>query len=57
LIARRRRATQGLRKVRDRDLAGLLTPTFDPGMLPVPRALRTANPVVARYWRLVRRAL
>jgi GT2 family glycosyltransferase len=57
VLARRRRATQGLRKVRDRDLAGLLTPVFDPGMLPVPRVLRAANPVVAQYWRLVRRAL
>jgi GT2 family glycosyltransferase len=57
VVAQRRRATQRLRKVRDRDLAGLLTPVFDPGMLPVPRVLRAANPVVARYWRLVRRAL
>ena len=57
VLARRRRATQGLRTVRDRELAGLLTPVFDPGMLPVPRVLRAANPVVAQYWRLVRRAL
>jgi GT2 family glycosyltransferase len=57
VIARRRRATQGLRKVRDRELAGLLTPVFDPGMVAVPRVLRAANPVVDRYWRLVRRAL
>ena len=57
VIVRRRRSTQGLRTVRDRDLAGLLTPVFDPTMLPVPRMLRAANPVVARYWRLVRRAL
>lgn len=57
VLARRRRATQGLRRVRDRDVAGLLTPVFDPGMLPVPRVLRAANPVVAHYWRFVRRAL
>jgi GT2 family glycosyltransferase len=57
VIARRRRATQRLRTVRDRDLAGFLTPVFDPRMLPVPRLLRAANPVVAQYWRLVRRAL
>ena len=57
VIARRRRATQGLRKVRDRELARLLTPVFDPRMLPVPRVFRAANPVVAQYWRLVRRAL
>jgi GT2 family glycosyltransferase len=57
VIARRRRATQGLRRVRDRDLAGFLTPVFDPGMVPVPRVVRAANPVVTRYWRFVRRAL
>ena len=57
VLARRRRATQTLRKVRDRDVAGLLTSVFDPGMLPVPRVLRAANPVVSHYWRLVRRAL
>ncbi len=57
VLARRRRATQGLRTVRDRDLAGFLTPVFDPAMLAVPRAVRASNPLVARYWRLVRRAL
>jgi hypothetical protein len=57
VIARRRRATQGLRKVRDRELASFLTPVFSPAMLPVPRLLRIANPVVARYWNLVKRAL
>jgi GT2 family glycosyltransferase len=57
VIARRRRATQGLRKVRDRELAGFLTPVFSPGMLPVPALLRVANPLVSRYWSLVRRAV
>jgi len=56
-IRRRRRATQKLRTVRDRDLAGFLTPVFSPGMLPVPRLLRAANPLVATYWKLVRRLL
>jgi GT2 family glycosyltransferase len=57
VIRRRRKATQGLRKVRDRDLVSLMTPVFSPGMLPVPALLRAANPVVALYWKLVKRAL
>jgi GT2 family glycosyltransferase len=57
VIARRRRATQGLRKARDRELAGFLTPVFSPAMLPVPAVLRAANPLVSRYWGLIRRAV
>jgi len=57
LVARRRRQTQALRRVRDRELAAHVTATFSPGMLPVPKALRAANPVVRGYWSLVRRAL
>ncbi len=57
LVARRRRRTQALRRVRDRDLAPYITPTFAPGMVPVPGPLRAANPVVRGYWSLVRRAL
>jgi GT2 family glycosyltransferase len=57
VIARRRRATQALRKVSDRQLAGFLTPVFSPGMLSVPGVLRVANPLVERYWAVVRRAL
>jgi GT2 family glycosyltransferase len=56
-VSRRRRSTQRLRTVRDRELAGFLTPVFSPGMIPVPALLRAANPVVASYWKLVRRAL
>jgi GT2 family glycosyltransferase len=56
-VGRRRRATQGLRKVRDRELARYFTPVFDPKMIPVPGLLRAANPLVERYWSLVRRAL
>jgi GT2 family glycosyltransferase len=56
-VRRRRRSTQELRRVRDRDLARYLTATFSPGMVPVPGLLRAANPVVRGYWRLVRRAL
>jgi GT2 family glycosyltransferase len=57
VVRRRRRATQGLRRVRDRDLAVHLTPTFSPGMVPVPAPLRLANPLVRSYWRLVKKAL
>ncbi len=57
LVARRRRTTQQLRRVRDRDLAAYLTPTFSPGMVPVPVLLRAANPVVRGYWTLVRKLL
>jgi len=56
-VSRRRRATQELRTVRDRELALLMTPVFSPGMLPVPALLRAANPIVSGYWSLVRRAL
>jgi GT2 family glycosyltransferase len=57
IVRQRRRATRGLRRVRDRDLAEHLTPTFSPGMLPVPAPLRLANPLVRGYWRLVKKAL
>jgi GT2 family glycosyltransferase len=57
LVRRRRRSTQSLRRVRDRELAEHLTPTFSPGMLAVPAPLRLANPLVRSYWRLVRRVL
>lgn len=56
-VTRRRRRTQALRRVRDRELARYLTPIFSPAMTPVPTLLRAANPLVASYWRLVRRAL
>jgi GT2 family glycosyltransferase len=56
-VARRRRRTQGLRRVRDRELARHLTPVFSPAMVPVTAPLRAANPLVAAYWSLVRRAL
>jgi hypothetical protein len=56
-VAARRRMTQELRRVRDRELAPFLTATFSPAMTQVPGLLRWANPFVAGYWRLVRRAL
>jgi GT2 family glycosyltransferase len=57
LVAGRRRRTQALRRVHDRELAPYITPTFSPGMVAVPGPLRAANPVVRGYWSLVRRAL
>ena len=56
-VSARRRQTQALRRVRDRQLARYLTATFSPGMTPVPGLLRAANPFVSGYWSLVRRAL
>ena len=52
-----RRETQALRRVPDRELAPLLTPRVDPAMVPAPRVLRVANPLLARYWSLAKRAL
>jgi hypothetical protein len=55
-LFRRRRETQKLRRVRDRDLLRLLTAVVDPGMLSVPAMVRLLNPLVVGYWMLVRRA-
>jgi GT2 family glycosyltransferase len=57
LVRKRRRATQNLRRVPDRELAEHLTATFSPGMVPVAAPLRAANPIVRGYWRLVKKAL
>ena len=57
VVGRRRRRTQQLRKVPDRELGRYLTPVFDAKMIPTPGLLRLANPLVERYWSLVRRAL
>jgi GT2 family glycosyltransferase len=56
-LRRRRRRTQALRRVPDRDLAPLLTPVIDPAMIAVPGVVRVVNPLLERYWSLVRRAL
>ena len=56
-LLRRRRETQRLRRVRDRDLADILTPVLDPAMVAVPRAAKLLNPLVASYWSLARRLL
>jgi GT2 family glycosyltransferase len=56
-LFRLRRQTQRQRRVRDRDLVGLLTAVVDPGMLSVPAVVRMLNPLVAGYWMLVRHAV
>jgi GT2 family glycosyltransferase len=56
-VAARRRQTQALRRLRDRELARYLTATFSPAMTPVPRLLQAANPFVDAYWRFVSRWL
>jgi GT2 family glycosyltransferase len=56
-LRRHRRETQRLRRVRDRDVARYLSPVVAPGMIPVPSPVRVINPVVARYWDLVKKAL
>ena len=52
-----RRETQRLRRVSDRELAPLLTPTLDPGMIELPERVEAANKLVAWYWSIARRAL
>jgi GT2 family glycosyltransferase len=56
-LMRHRRQTQALRRVPDRELAAALTPRLTPAMIDLPRAAQAANPVLAAYWRLVRKAL
>jgi GT2 family glycosyltransferase len=56
-LRRHRRETQRLRRVRDRELADYLSPTLAPAMIPVPSPVRAINPLVARYWKLVKKAL
>jgi GT2 family glycosyltransferase len=56
-LRRHRRETQRLRRVRDRELARFLSPVIAPKMIPVPSPVRAINPLVARYWSLVKKAL
>jgi hypothetical protein len=52
-----RRETQRLRRVGDRELAGLLTPVLDPAMIALPRPVGAMNRLVEWYWSIARRAL
>jgi GT2 family glycosyltransferase len=56
-LRRHRRETQRLRRVRDRELAPYLSPVVAPAMRPVPSPVRVINPLVAQYWKLVKKAL
>jgi GT2 family glycosyltransferase len=56
-LRQRRQKTQELRRVPDRDLAAHLTSVIDPAMIVVPGLVRVVNPLLERYWSLVRRAL
>jgi GT2 family glycosyltransferase len=56
-ILRHRRRLQSARTVPDRELARHLTPVLDPAMIELPKAVRFVNPVLERYWGLVRRLL
>ena len=50
----RRRRTQELRRVPDRELARFLTPVLDPRMLALPPGVGAANALVSAWWRAVR---
>ena len=56
-VMRRRRETQALRRVRDRDVARYLTPLLDPKMIELPSVGRIANPLLQVYWRAARKVL
>jgi GT2 family glycosyltransferase len=56
-IRRHRRETQALRRVPERELADVLTPTFDPAAITLPGFVGPANRLLGLYWRLARRAL
>ena len=56
-LAARRRATQRLRRVPDRELARYLTPVLDPGILELPPVAHAGNRVVSAYWSMARKLL
>ena len=56
-LLRHRRETQRLRRVRDRELARLLTPVLDPAMVDLPRGVAAINRVLRPYWELAKKAL
>jgi GT2 family glycosyltransferase len=53
-LAGRRRETQALRRIPDRQLARFLTPVLDPRMLELPRGIGALNGLVSTWWRGVR---
>jgi len=56
-LARHRRKLQSERRVPDRELARYLTGVIDPGMIPVPWAITSINPLLNGYWAAARRLL
>jgi GT2 family glycosyltransferase len=56
-LFRRRRETQRLRRVHDRELARFLTSKLEPKMTPLPRGVGFLNRLLVPYWSLARRAL
>jgi GT2 family glycosyltransferase len=56
-LRRHRRETQRLRRVQDRELARYLSPVVAPAMIPVPSPVRAINPLVGKYWEVVKKAL
>jgi GT2 family glycosyltransferase len=56
-LARHRRETQRLKRVRARDVARVLSPVIDPQVLATPPGLGVANRLMSLYWSLARRAL
>lgn len=54
-LAALRRKTQRARRVADRELVGLLVPALDGRVITAPRVVALANPMLTRYWALVRR--
>ena len=56
-LARHRRETQALRRVRDRELAPYLTPVLDPAVIALPAGLGAVNRLLSAYWAVARRAL
>lgn len=57
MLLRRRRETQRIRRVSDRELVGLLTAVIDPRMLRVPFLVRLANPLLSAYWSVAQRVI
>jgi GT2 family glycosyltransferase len=56
-LRERRRQTQALRRVPDRELAAHMTPIVDPALIDVPGLVRVMNPLLERYWSVVCRGL
>jgi GT2 family glycosyltransferase len=54
-LAGHRRRLQSERRVTDRELSRYLAGVIDPKMIDVPTLAKVANPILDRYWALVRR--